>query len=265
MRASINLQSSHIASRFKPLQYPWIYVFLIMVAEFVTSYYLHAGILIHLCILGSLLVHSVMLEDKSVANLLTAMTVAPLIRILGLSTPLVHFSQITWFAIVSVPMFIAGITIARMQNLSVEQVGLSPPKKKYFPLEAAVVVLCIPVGFLEYYLLRPSALVSLNLHEAIAPALVLIGNTGFLEEVIFRGLLQYHATRIAGFHGIILVSVLFGVLHITNLVFWDAVLAAAVGLLFALVVRKTGSVWGMSLAHGMVNVTLFIIAPNLID
>ena len=84
-----------------------------------------------------------------------------------------------------------------------------------------------------------------------------------MSKVIFRGLFQYHATRIAGFHGIILVSVLFGVLHITNLVFWDAILAGAVGLLFALVVRKTGSIWAMSIAHGIVNVFLFIVAPNV--
>ncbi len=264
MRAGINLQTSNLASHFKPLYYPWMYVFLIMIAEFVTCYFLHAGVLIHLFILGALLIHSVMLEDKPVSSLLTAMAIAPLIRILGLSTPLVHFSQITWFAIVSVPMFIAGITIARMQGLSARQVGLSLPKKKYFPLEVAVIVLAFPIGFLEYYMLRPSALAALNFHEATAPALILIINTGFLEEIIFRGLLQYHANRIAGFHGIVLVSVLFGILHITNLVFWDALLAGAVGLLFALVVRKTGSVWGMSIVHGMINVTLFIIAPNVI-
>ncbi len=264
MRASINLQSAGLTNRIKPLFYPWMYLFFLIVAEFVTCYFLHVGVMIHLCVLGALLIHSVVLDDKPVSGLLTAMSVAPLIRILGLSTPLVHFSQISWFAIVSVPMFITGITIARMQGLSASQVGLIPPKKKYLPLEVAIIVICFPIGFIEYQLLQPSALADLNFQSMLAPSLIMIINTGFLEEVIFRGLLQYHAFRLGGFQGILLVSVLFGALHITNLVFWDSILAGLVGLMFALVVRKTGSLWGVSIAHGVVNVTLFLIAPNIL-
>ena len=240
-----------------------MYVFFLMLAELVTCYFIHAGVLVHLFILGALLVHSVFLDDKPVSDLLTALAIAPLIRILGLSTPLMHFSQITWFAIVSVPMFITGITIARLQGLSAKQLYLTAPKKRYFPLEALVIAICFPVGLLEYYLLKPSPLADFSLQAILAPSLIFLINTGFLEEFIFRGLLQHHAERLAGFRGIVLISALFGILHITNLVFWDAVLAGGVGLMFALVVRKTGSLWGVSMAHGVVNITLFLIAPHL--
>jgi membrane protease YdiL (CAAX protease family) len=34
-----------------------------------------------------------------------------------------------------------------------------------------------------------------------------------------------------------------------------------VGGLFALVAGRTGSIWGVSLAHGLTNVVLFLVAP----
>ena len=264
MRMSITSQASSITSQFKPLNIPIIYVLLITAAELVTSHFLYAGILIHICLLGALLVHSVILDDQKVADLLTAMAVAPLVRILGLSTPLVHFSQITWFAIVSIPMFMAGIAIARLQGLSIKDINFSPPKKKYTLIELVVILICFPIGFLEYHLLRPSGITELNFYSMLAPMLIMMVNTGFLEEFIFRGLLQYHAVRLAGFQGIVLISVLFGALHLTNLVVYDAFLAGGVGLMFGLVVQRTGSIWGVSVAHGVVNITLFLIAPHVL-
>ena len=124
-------------------------------------------------------------------------------------------------------------------------------------------ILAFPIGILEYVILRPSPMAEFQFVAMIAPALIFIVNTGFLEELIFRGLMQYTAERLAGFQGIVFISVLFGVLHATNLVFWDVVLAGGAGFLFALVVRRTGSIWGVSIAHGIVNITLFLICPYL--
>ena len=265
MRASISLRSSGFIEQFRALRYPWMYVFLITVAELVTCRDIYIGVLFHMCILGALLIHSVMLEDKPVADMLTAMSVAPLIRVLGLSTPLIYFSQAFWFAVVSVPVFITAITIARMQKLKIRQIGLGPPNKKHLPLEILVVFLCVPVGFLEYYLLVPSPLADFNFQSMLTPTLIMIINTGFMEESIFRGLLQYHADRIGGIQGLFLVSVLFGILHLTNLVWIDAFLAGSVGFIFALVIRRTGSIWMMSLAHGVINTVLFMVAPHILD
>jgi hypothetical protein len=73
--------------------------------------------------------------------------------------------------------------------------------------------------------------------------------------------MQYHATRLMGWWGILLVTATFAIMHIGNLVFWDVLLAFAVGGIYALVVRKTGSIYGVSVSHGLVNVILFLIAP----
>ncbi|MDI6886865.1 MAG: CPBP family intramembrane metalloprotease [archaeon] len=90
----------------------------------------------------------------------------------------------------------------------------------------------------------------------------MIACTGFLEELAFRGLMQYHATRTMGFSGIIFISALFGSLHIGNLSIFDVLLAGSVGFIYSVVVRKTGSLCGVSVSHGIVNIMLFLIAPS---
>ncbi|MBK5190531.1 MAG: CPBP family intramembrane metalloprotease, partial [Methanosarcinales archaeon] len=81
------------------------------------------------------------------------------------------------------------------------------------------------------------------------------------EELAFRGLMQYHATRTMGFPGIVFISILFGFLHIGNLSVLDVLLAGGVGFIFSVVVRKTGSLYGVSVSHGIINIVLFLIAP----
>ncbi len=46
-------------------------------------------------------------------------------------------------------------------------------------------------GFIEYIILKPVPIISLlNLKEIIIPGLILLLFTGFLEELIFRGIIQ---------------------------------------------------------------------------
>jgi hypothetical protein len=82
-----------------------------------------------------------------------------------------------------------------------------------------------------------------------------------MEELAFRGLMQYHAVRTLGFSGIVFVSVLFGFLHIGNLSALDVLLASSVGFIYSLIVKVTGSIYGISISHGIINITLFLIAP----
>ncbi|MDI6810383.1 MAG: CPBP family intramembrane metalloprotease [archaeon] len=93
-------------------------------------------------------------------------------------------------------------------------------------------------------------------------ALILIVCTCFLEELVFRGLLQHNALRVMSkWSGILFVFMIFGVLHVGNLVLLDSVLAFSVGFLFSVVREKTGSIYGISISHGVINIVLFLIAP----
>ena len=59
------------------------------------------------------------------------------------------------------------------------------------------------------------------------------------------------------------VALLFGVLHIGYLSVLDVVFVMAVGLMFGYIVRWGGSILGVTLAHGLTNIMLFIVLPNL--
>lgn len=261
--SKLDSHQAQLQNQMRLLRYPCIYLFCICAAEIVTGLYQYWGIALHFVILFTLLVHSTLSREKPLSDFLTSIAIAPLIRMFSLSTPLAHFSPISWFMIVSIPVFIAVFTIAHLQKVSVRKIFLPPPRLSLLPLDIGLILIAFPIGLLEYQILRPSPIVELNFSVMLAPVLIFIVCSGFLEELTFRGLMQYNAERLAGFPGIVFVSVLFGMLHITNLAYWDVLLAGGAGFLFALVVRKTGSIWGVSVAHGMVNITLFLIAPHM--
>ena len=43
----------------------------------------------------------------------------------------------------------------------------------------------------------------------------------------------------------------------------DCIFAGVVGLRYALVVRRTGSIYGVSVSHGLINIMLVPVMPNL--
>jgi hypothetical protein len=59
------------------------------------------------------------------------------------------------------------------------------------------------------------------------------------------------------------VAVLFAVLHIGYLSVADVLFVGAVGLLFGYIVRLSGSILGVTLAHGLTNIVLFLLLPSL--
>ena len=85
---------------------------------------------------------------------------------------------------------------------------------------------------------------------------------GFVEEFIFRGVLQRTAVAVFGsWWGIIYVSLLFAVLHMGFLSLIDVVFVFFVALFFGWVVKKTGSLFGVALAHGITNILLYLVVP----
>jgi membrane protease YdiL (CAAX protease family) len=60
--------------------------------------------------------------------------------------------------------------------------------------------------------------------------------------------------------GIIYVSYIFAILHIGFLSWIDVVFVFGVALFFGWVVKKTGSLLGVTLSHGITNIILFIVA-----
>ena len=91
--------------------------------------------------------------------------------------------------------------------------------------------------------------------------LILLVCTGFVEELIFRGVLQRSTITSFGWWGVVYVSLLFAVLHMGYLSWVDLVFVFVASLFFGWVVEKTGSLLGVALSHGITNIILYLVAP----
>ncbi|MDX9866252.1 MAG: CPBP family glutamic-type intramembrane protease, partial [Anaerolineaceae bacterium] len=119
-------------------------------------------------------------------------------------------------------------------------------------------------GYVEYVILRPQPLVGAFTFQLIwQPALILLVFTGLLEEVIFRGLLQQSSREFIGRWGLVYAGVLFAVMHLGYRSLVDFLFVLLVALYFGQVVKHTRSILGVTLAHGLTNIGLFLVFPFL--
>src|SRR2546423_1295239 len=88
---------------------PVAYLAVIALAEFVTAgINASLGLPLHALILCAMLLQGATTDDADQRSLLWGVALAPLIRILSLSLPLMGFPLLYWFAIISAPVFVAA-------------------------------------------------------------------------------------------------------------------------------------------------------------
>lgn len=239
----------------------WSILLLIVVAEGATLALLQLGLALHALLLVGLTLYCAFGRHEAERRLALALTLVPLMRILSLSLPLALFPQIVWYLLVAAPLLAATMIAVRQLRLSRGDLGL---RLGNVPIQLMLAEGGLALGAIEYAILAPPPLFTMNSTGAlVTAALVLLVTTGFTEELIFRGLLQSLATPILREWGLIYVALLFAALHIGYRSVSDSVFVCGVGLLFAYVVYRSGSILGVTLAHGLTNVTLFLIMPYL--
>ncbi len=238
------------------------YLAAILGAEVVTNFlHLVPGIIFHTIILIGLLVHSSLTAKPASRNLLLALCLAPLTRIVSLAMPLTGFQVIYWYLIIYPTLFLAAWVAKRRLNFTAREVGINAQK---LPLQFAVGLTGLIFGLAEFYILRPEPLISqLTWGQVLLPAFVLLAGTGFVEEFMFRGIIQRASVIALGRWGVLYVAVLFATLHLIHWSTspWDIPLVFLIGLFFGWVVNKTGSLYGVTLSHGITNATLYLIIP----
>jgi len=238
-----------------------IYLLAITAAEAVTALVQPLwGIVCHAIVLMAVVVHSALASDYRYRHLVLSLAPVPLVRIISLGMPLVNIPQIWWYPIIYAPLLVAAIVVVRTLGLRAREVGFSFSS---FPVQLAVGLSGLLFGVVEYLILAPEPMIiELTWQEVWLPALIFLMCTGFVEEFIFRGVLQRTAVEVfGGWWGIIYVSLLFAVLHIGFLSWIDVIFVFAVALFFGWVVKKTGSLFGVTLAHGITNILLYLVVP----
>ncbi|MFC1873302.1 lysostaphin resistance A-like protein [Chloroflexota bacterium] len=181
---------------------------------------------------------------------------------MSLSLPLTSLSLLYWYPIIYLPLIFTAWVAGRHLNYSAREMGLTVQK---LPLQVLVALSGFVFAIVEYYILRPQSLITqLTWAEVLFPALVLMVSTGFGEEFIFRGLLQRASKAALGKWNVIYVALLFTSFHLIHLSVIDIIFVFVVGLFFGWVVNKTGSLLGVTLAHGITNIGLYLIIPLLL-
>jgi hypothetical protein len=240
-----------------------VYLTFIAVAETATAFIDPGyGLFLHSLILVSLLALSAFWRGANPSsNLFLSLSLAPLIRIISLSLPLIYLPRYTWYLVASVPVLAATLISMRLQGMKLADAGIALRK----PLaQAGIALTGIPFGVIEYSILKPEPLaVGLQFLELITLAGALILSTGFVEELVFRGVLQKSAVDVMGEKaGVLGVTAVFASLHIGWLSILDVAFVFSIGLFFAVLTLKTGSIAGVSLSHGITNVILFLMMPS---
>jgi uncharacterized protein len=114
------------------------------------------------------------------------------------------------------------------------------------------------LGTIGYFLLKPEALIcGVNLPMILSPALVLLISTVFVEEMAFRGVMQRAANALGSWDWIY-IALIYAILQLGHGSLLFGVLAFLVSLFFGLIVKK-GSIIGVSIAHGLFNIGLYLI------
>ena len=246
------------------IQSIWAYPLLIAAAEALPVIVNpQAGLIAHLLLLLALIIHRALARREAEQNLALALLLAPLTRVLSLSLPLDRFPQIAWYAVVAVPLLISTWMVIRRLRLARQELGLQPGG---LLLQLMVGAGGLVLGASAYAVLQPALPTGdLSLRALWLPAIALLLCTGFTEEIIFRGVLQAAALPALGRWAVVYVALLFAALQIGYLSPWYLLLAASAGLVFGYVVRWSGSILGVALAHGLANVTLLLVMPYLAD
>jgi membrane protease YdiL (CAAX protease family) len=242
------------------------YLLLITLAELVTSLASpQLGVVLHASILLLIPIHFAFAQQRNspYAPLILTLALAPLVRLMSLTLPLARLPFVTWYIIIAIPLFAAAFAVSRALGLTWAQVGLTI-RLRDLPRQSLIALTGMGLGVIEFLILHPAALVpDGNLALVGATALILLVGTGILEEVIFRGVMQHVALKALGARGLIYVSLIFAALHIGYLSIVDLIFVFCVGMFFGWLVRCTGSILGVVIAHGLTNTFLYLVMPTV--
>jgi hypothetical protein len=244
----------------------------LIIAEAVTAFVQPtAGVLTHIVLLICFLTAGTLTPHRTQAALFTALSIAPLIRIISLGMPLYHhFPQAYWYVLTAIPLFLATYLIAKELHIPARSMYLRLPRAKYLRIELAVAFSGILLGLVEWRLIGTGSPVLAFPAQhgeplfvaAVLTGVILMTCTGLLEEVIFRGMILRVASSVLGQRaGLLFMALLFAILHIGWRSAFDFVFVFFVAIYFGLVVRKTKSVVGVTFAHGAINTMLFVVLP----
>ena len=222
-----------------------------------------AAVLLHMFVLIVVSISTVRIKDKYITWALQALMLLPLLRLINFSMPVFSEMVLYRYFYIYIPLFIPIFLIIRHQSFSPVQLGLSFKKIiLYLPLSLVVGLL---IAEAEYFIMSTGPVVpNMSFYNMVDVALIMIFCVGLVEELVFRSILQ---TRLEGVFGsavgLIVTSLLFGIMSSGYGTVSEILFASVVGLMLGYIFSKTHSLPLVALTHGLVNIFLFALIPLL--
>lgn len=241
---------------------PIVYLIPIAFAEIaIAGRTLFVGMGLHAAILVSLIALSARSNRLRLRRFLISISLLPIMRLVSLVLPRNEGSPILWYFFLSASVFSAALAVKQVLGFSYNRLGFVRSIKK--------ADLLLPLGVLLISWLWFSVWETEwieGILEGIAvlwPMLVLLFLNGFVEEFVYRGLVQQTALELMGPFGLYYIPVASSLLYIGHGSTAQFLFALLIGALFTRAVWRTGSLLGASVAHGLTNVFLLIVFPQL--
>lgn len=190
--------------------------------------------------------------------IIKAFVLLPVFRLVNLGMPVFFNITVLWFPVVYGPLIPAVYLIGQDLDVSVTRgwryaVFLAPVAIPASALMAAI----------EFSIITPTPLVTTDsLFEVALITLVMVLFVGFVEEFLYRAILQRTLTDYIGVvPALLLANALFGLMHSGYGDPFEILFAGVLGLVYGILYRYTDSLLLVTILHGLLNTFLFGIYP----
>ena len=264
-------QSLRILSQ-RPLTPLWTYLLLAAIGELLTTWFGPGIGLVVQLLLIAVLGYRVFKESPGPRrDLILCIGLVPSARFLILGQVLVRLSPIYWYLVTACVLMVFASLVIWQVRIPYSELGWGPivaaSPAIHFRVPSMQLLLGaggLGVGLLEAHFVPVAPLSDASgLAGFIVSAAVLIVLSGFVGELIFRGLILNTALSVMRGWGLVYTTLLFVAVRVGHRPFADLLVAGVAGLLFAYVARSTQSLLGVSLAKGLATTVVLVIAPAL--
>jgi len=241
-----------------------LFIILIMAAEMLIYFdHVQAGLILHIIILFLLTFSIIWISETNFIRSVQVLLLLSLFRFLNLSMPVFSEMTLDTLSYMYIPMLLPAYLVIRYQGLHLSDIRV--PFKK---LPAYLLLSCVAgaiIAWGEFQIIRPESLIpDLSLINILKLCLIMIFVVGFVEELIFRFLLQTRMElNFGNLKGLIIASLLFGFMHSGYSNSYEILYASFVGILIGYAFQKTRNLALVTLTRGFVNIFLFGLIPLL--
>jgi uncharacterized protein len=219
---------------------------------------MQAAMIVHALNLTFLILSSAYINNR----IYPALMLLPLFRLLNVAMPVFFQLTLYSYSLVYAPMFIPIYFVLKEGFISRAEAGITLKGFWFFtPLAVAV---GFALGWGEYNVLHAEPLVpGSGLMYVLALSIIMIVFVGAVEEFVFRCALQtVMEERLGSIAGLLATSVIFGIMHSGYHLPLEVLFVSFAGVVFGLLFWLTRSLPVIALAHGVTNISLFLVAPD---